>query len=287
VQIAIDFGEIEAGLQAIMAAGVAFTHQRTMDAFTEYAANTGHSAFGLRADQVSPSIAHMYEWGQVGNPAGRLWVVNWTSSSGKRTGQLAFLPSKLHRPKEDWQLQREADEGISFGQRVWPNKAMEQETRAAFRWAPGAPKRGNDKPGIGKGGREIARTEFIVNYSGGRLIFSKRPITVRNEYQGRMTALWAAFWGTEWPKRMGSVVPKVEKEYGTLIEADAMRSIAAARGVSRMPVARPGETVSITSRRRPFTGKINVNPSKQQVDRLVGRMVQRWRRQGKTSSTLT
>jgi hypothetical protein len=277
IQIAIDYGEIDAGLQAIASAGAAMASPKALKAMTDWMGRSGNAAFNLRADQVGPSISHMYEWGEVGRPDGRLWDIVWVTNGAKTTGSLAFKPSNRLKPKERWQEEHEArNEGISFGQRMWPNKAFEQETRATFRWAPGAPKRQGDTLGQGKLG-PIEKTEFIVNFFHGRVVFMKRPMTVRNEYRGRMQGLWKMFWGAEFPKRITAVAPRVEKEYATIMEQEIMKEVLRARLMSKMPVPVPGRPVTVTSRRRP-SGRAQTGPNPRVTAKIVGRMVARWQR---------
>jgi hypothetical protein len=227
----------------------------------------------------------MYEWGQVGRPDGRLWEIRWDRSTGKTSGTFLFKPSKEFRPKEDWQTEREANEGIRFAQRRWPEKAREQETKASFRWAPGAARSPGDIPGLGKNGREITRTEFIVNFFQGKVTFMKRSMTVRNEYMGRMQALWKVFWSGEYPKRIASTAPRIEKEYATIIEKAVAQEILQARMVSKRPLTMPGSPVTVTSKRLP-RGKPTTEPRPQVTKKMVERMVNKWRRE-KNSSTIT
>lgn len=278
MQIAIDYGEIDAGLTAIVSAGAALADPRAMQAFTGYLGRTGNAMFNARADGVGPAIQHMYEWGQISNPAGRLWLMVWTPTAGGTSGQVTFLPSKLFKPKEDWQRSREAQEGIRFGEKRWPEKARELETKASFTWRAGASRASpkDIKPGANKRGEAIAKPTYLVNFVGGNTRFSK-SMTVGNEYRGRFNALFHQFWGGEFPKRIKGVSGRVEKEYATMIEREIHKEIAMARMKSRAPIPAMNQVITITSGRLPSTRRtITVSP--RVVNSLVERMVKRWQK---------
>lgn len=78
------------------------------------------------------NISHMYDWGMIGAPTGRLWETYKTGQGSKIQVSFFYLPSKRKVPLDEVLLEAEEEGDFKFRRHVFKSKAMAFETGVRF-----------------------------------------------------------------------------------------------------------------------------------------------------------
>lgn len=252
-------------VDAVGTIGRAMTDGRFLDKVSHRLAQRGRDGFNAQADIASMSYPrgfhHVYEWNQIGSPAGRLFFLEVDSPKAGGTNiQVNFRPSLTPVPKREMVGQTipvitRRKDGTTFTQQLTVQPQVKEHI---FQW----------KAVVMESGMRVqiesseANMLFWVDTQR-EIGYMTRATEVnysKQETAGQFTALWNVFWTT-------AVIPLVIKprieQAEKRLSTDATREIVRlARKKSHMPMSSgvsrmEGLNVTFTKSGKPFAGRFH------------------------------
>lgn len=261
MSIAADFGEIEAGLRAIHGAAIGLVGVDTETVIRESVAREMEHGFEFYIDTVATSgefdLAHVYEWGHVGEQAFRLFDMRWQRTRAGLFGDVQWLQSEALVP-----LPPEADES-KRSRHIFPWKAsILEEGPDHFRIRAGITR----DTVVTRPGGKTPRVLTWYNRSG-KQIFSPRA-TISNPHAGEFHRAWRQFFSTN-VKQV--VLQDVEREFtqAVSISSQAIQTSINTSRVTARPRISPNKVVNYTVNSRPMRG-LNVTPDRGVMGKIKG-----------------
>lgn len=254
IAIGIDFGQLTTGLSAIMGIGRGLAHQKTLDNAVLQMARTAEKGFGAYADQAGAAgtIAHVYEYGQEGQPGGRLWDIKWSHGTKGSTGNVFFKRAEIPTSEAagiDPRLVASARAaGRTLAGHFFPEKASHlEDTKTLISEA------GKQEHTTRVGGDNPNPRALVYIDASGEVRFAKRRRR-ENEFYQKFHAVFASYWVGSVQSKMEPKVRRAFVETATYGAGVANKSIRAAAGAS-IPRIPPGMSgVFATDRGRPYAG---------------------------------
>lgn len=186
MQLIVDFGEIEAGMNTMYNIGKAITSKTFINRTAEHMSKAARDQFYHEIDAVaaaSPNrFHHLYEWGELGQPAGRLFnlLFEQHGSSGRLVNH--WLPSRIPVPVQGDQSRHVF---------VWKAPVMENQAVS------GPIQAGDPYRRVSVSSYGPAR-EWLRWYSGSTEVFTKGPIRVSYQATNNAyTIFWEQFWARQ------------------------------------------------------------------------------------------
>lgn len=274
----IDFGELTTGLGAILGAGRGIASNKHLGKAVSEITRNAEREFGKIVD--TSDAAHVYEYGMEGNPAGRLWSINWLRRQGDMVGNIHFRtarrPTQIGAGIDERLASSAAAAGRSLAQHLFPDKAAHLESTKTLVSVAGVQKHTR------RIGGDVPQPQSLVFVDErGDVKFRKvqrRENEFHNKFQAIFTAYWAGTLEGQGSKRVNTAFKKTMEYSMTQIN----RRVHAAGMMSkpRIPVGMSG--VYVTDRGRPFGGhrirQADVSRVEERVaERLRKELVSQWR----------
>jgi len=247
--INIDMAQLTTGLSAIMGIGEGFAKEKHMIRALRGTMRNATDNFSIYADGNASQVAHVYEYGRVGDSDGRLF--RWDRVVSKRYIQsnIRFIDAKVPTSRGEGIDPRIYDSAIRAGTRVsshyFPKKAIHLEQN----------RRLTAIVGVRQFTERVDSTEpkTTVYMEGGRVRFGKSNVRVNTFYQ-RFEGLFTSYWRTIAPERTSTQVYMGLKRTMDYSASKANRRIRAASMLSARQAAPQVMRVQITDGGKPFTG---------------------------------
>lgn len=202
VSLNVDFGAMDEYLGIQEALVRVLNSPKTRNKWTRAMALQTGTAFNVYADAMASAnpdtLHHVYEWGQVGNPMGRLWHMILHGNGANRVLDFTFVQSREYVPAG------EAETGIAGDTRKrrhvfrWKAAVMELGTPVSI-----SPMAGNSSGVLAipmqeiKSGQSRGKSRRS-NAKTGNMYLTKGPVTMRPDkrVQGAFTQAWVTFFST-------------------------------------------------------------------------------------------
>lgn len=263
IEVIIDVGEIQGMVDAMNSIGQAISERSFTDKAARRLAAVGRDTFNIELDQAAQAAPemfhHVYEWGQVGSPAGRLFRLVVVPSSGGADIAANFLPSTTLPPET-----RPVGDTISVRflrkDGRWYTREMEirpQQERVPFSW----------KAPIMEEGVTVniqAKNANMLFWIDDKTQRGYMARTVNIDYSTKPTmGQFAEAWNMFWSEMAESMVirPRMKQSESTLSTLSSKAIYQQAKKKSHIPVAGPtavtgaGINVRFTNNGKPFSGR--------------------------------
>jgi hypothetical protein len=273
--IGIDFGQMNAGLNAIKGFSKGLTQKREIRETVTTMATMSYDEFGELADRrASGSLAHVYEYGRP-HKGGRLWEIVPSQFGDEVNAKIIYHMAKVPSKPDPYIVAEAAAKGRSVASHRWVvNKAEHLEkTRVLV-----------SRPGIQKFTQRIGGDrqpkKLVMMDSNGEIFFPKKWVR-NNQYYNKFTEFFEEYWQKEIQvegqrKVEAAFVSTVD--YGAdLVQTEIAKSPAT-------PVIPPNQSgVFITDNGKRSRGvEVNERRSQKLVEpvakRLSKELKRRWRR---------
>lgn len=224
--------------------------------------------FGRKADALGAisgggGIAHTYEWGMEGNPAGRLWGVEpkLGGHGSDQTLSFYFINSRVPVPIDE----REEEPQLR-SEHVWKEKAFDQEYTRVFHIRAGGAAPTRTK--VGPGGPPES---LLVYTESGRQLWRK-SWTNYSPYVGNFTTFFESFWQLEAEKSIEqSANHDLEREFKPYVEKEVNARARRGRYTPSPKAMTTAAPVVTTTKGKPMTA-MNTSPRREVTQKTKGIM---------------
>lgn len=247
--INIDMAQLTTGLSAIMGIGRGIATDRHTTEALRGLLRSARSDFELYADRNAGQVAHVYEYGRLGNPEGRLFYWSTMPSQRYAESRVMFRKAKIPTSRGHGIDPRIYDSAVRAGKRVsshtFPDKARHLEQN----------KRLVSTAGVRNFTKRLDPNEprTTVYMEGGRVKFGKTNVR-ENKFYRRFEGLFIQYWMTIAPSRTSTQLEHGLRRTMMYSSQQANRRIRAASMLSARQATPQVMRVQITDGGRPFTG---------------------------------
>lgn len=282
----VEWGEVEAGLNAIHGALEGVAGSRTLADISPRLRDRAITEFGRRADVASTSrgsqdISHTYEWGKRGLVEGRLWYPVLTGGGQSSSISFDFHDSTIRVPLGGTDAtdreQRAAAEaaGARRAVHIWKRKASDLEYNTS--WVVEA---GNPSPETlaEPGSSAPSKSLIIYRRTGGTPMFRRRWRNY-SPYTNNFTNFFNGYWDHIAPDLIEQdladnferkVAPQVHK----IIEQESR-----GKGMIRpATMSAPGPITMVSQGKPIIPGTFATKPSRRAANAIRKRMKEAFRR---------
>jgi hypothetical protein len=280
IAINMDFGEINAGLSAVLGMAEGLTKQTQLSKSVLVMTEKSIGDFGRIADgRGDDELAHVYRHGVEPSPTSRLWRLTWNKNQRGGDAIISFIPDHTIIYDEDLM-----DDAAAHGRKMAGHRFIGGLRSEHFEYTETL----ISVPGVQnftiRVGGDVAVPKTLVKRGLDGRVFFPVKWERNNPHYMKFTDLFNQYWHTEFEQR---AVPKVEQAFSSTVAfgtKEVNKAVKLARSAGM--VARPPKGISgifMTDMGKPSRG-ITVSPTRgkavsKRVQNRFGKEIEnQWRR---------